>query len=87
MKLLNSSLAVEGGLSFAKNRNAQFRRHKSQTKLSIEAKSRHRAGVLAVPGKRVEKPDLRFGELINNAVRKKPPHPLVIFIDTNMPFK
>ena len=55
--------------------------------LSIEAKSRHRSGVLAVPGRRAEKPDLRFGALINDAVSKKPQHPFVIFIDTNMPFK
>jgi hypothetical protein len=55
--------------------------------LSIEAKSKHRSGVLGRPGKPVEKPDLRFGELINDAVSKQPPHPLVIFLDTNLPFK
>ena len=55
--------------------------------LSIEAKSKHRAGVLGRPGILAEKPDLRFGELINDAVAKNCPHPLVIFLDTNLPFK
>ncbi len=55
--------------------------------LSVEAKSRHRAGVLGRPGIPAEKPDLRFGELINDAVAKNCPHPLVIFLDTNLPFK
>jgi hypothetical protein len=54
---------------------------------SVEAKSKHRAGVLGRPGKAAEKPDLRFGELINDAVAKNCPHPLVIFLDTNLPFK
>jgi hypothetical protein len=30
------------------------------------------------------KPDFQFGRLINDAVNKKPPHPLVIFLDTNL---
>ena len=55
--------------------------------LSIEAKSRHRPGVLGRSGKPADRPDLRFGELINNAVSKNSPHPLVIFLDTNLPFK
>jgi len=55
--------------------------------LSIEAKSKHRPGVLGRPGKPADRPDLRFGELINDAVSKHPLHPLVIFLDTNLPFK
>jgi hypothetical protein len=55
--------------------------------LSIEAKSIHRAGVIAMPGTLEEKPRLRFMHLINDAVAKKPNHPLVIFVDTNMQFK
>jgi hypothetical protein len=55
--------------------------------LSVEAKSIHRAGVLAMPGKPEEKPRLRFMHLINDAVAKKPQHPLVIFVDANMQFK
>ncbi len=30
---------------------------------------------------------LTFGRLINDAIAKKPPYPLVIFIDTNLPFR
>lgn len=55
--------------------------------LSVEAKSRHRHGVLGVPGTLEDKPDFRLGQLINAAVAKKPEHPLVIFVDTNLPFK
>jgi hypothetical protein len=72
-------------------RHAEFTaKHKATGQLlSIEAKSKHRAGVLAFPGDREpeDKPNLRFGELINSAVRKNPPHPLVIFLDTNLPSK
>jgi hypothetical protein len=55
--------------------------------LSVEAKSKHRDGVIGRPGTPDEKPDLRFGALINDAVDKQPPHPLVIFIDANLPFR
>lgn len=55
--------------------------------LSIEAKSRHRKGVLGVPGTPETKPDFRLGPLINSAVAKQTKHPLVIFVDTNLPFK
>jgi SEC-C motif len=55
--------------------------------LSVEAKSRHREGVMGRPGKPDPKPDLRFGPLINDAIEKNPPHPLVIFLDTNLPFR
>ena len=57
-------------------------------RISVEAKSKHRPGLLGQPGQ-VETHDrirLRFGRLINDAVRKNPPHPLVIFLDTNLPF-
>jgi hypothetical protein len=71
------------------SRHAEFTvRHVATGQLlSVEAKSKHRAGVLGRPGKAAEKPDLRFGELINDAVAKNCPHPLVIFLDTNLPFK
>lgn len=55
--------------------------------LSVEAKSRHRQGVLAMPGTPEERPQLRLMPLINDAVAKNPEHPLVIFVDTNLPFK
>lgn len=57
------------------------------TKFSVEAKSKHRAGVLGMPGVPVphDRVSLNFGQLINNALAKTPPYPLVIFIDTNLP--
>lgn len=55
--------------------------------VSVEAKSKHRAGVIAMPGvpQPHEKLSLRFGGLINDALAKNPLHPLVIFLDTNLP--
>src|SRR5258707_14514357 len=32
-----------------------------------------------------EKSKLNFGQLINSALAKNPPYPLVVFIDTNLP--
>jgi hypothetical protein len=59
----------------------------SGQKFSVEAKSKHRAGVLGMPG--VPQPHnkitLNFGQLINNALAKNPPYPLVVFVDTNLP--
>lgn len=58
-------------------------------RLSIEAKCKHRAGMVGQPGTPAapERIDLRFGGLINDALAKNPPHPLVIFIDTNLPVR
>ena len=58
-------------------------------RISVEAKSKHRPGLLGQPGQSEphHRIRLRFGGLINNAVRKNPPHPLVIFLDTNLPFR
>ena len=58
-------------------------------RISVEAKSKHRPGLLGQPGQPEphDRIRLRFGGLINNAVRKNPPHPLVIFLDTNLPFR
>lgn len=57
--------------------------------VSVEAKSKHRPGVLGQAGPRepVDDVNLRFGYLLNNAVAKNPPHPLVVFLDMNMPFE
>jgi hypothetical protein len=70
-------------------RHAEFTaRHRATGQLiSVEAKSKHRPGVLGRPGDPPEpkKFTLRFGELLNDALRKNPPHPLVVFIDTNLP--
>jgi len=73
------------------SRHAEFTATHKGTgeKFSIEAKSKHRPGVLGFAG--VAQPDeklsLAFGRLIKNAVRKNPIHPLVIFLDTNLPFR
>lgn len=72
-------------------RHAEFTAlHKATgQRLSVEAKSRHRPGRLGQPGQPEphDRIRLRFGELINKAVRKNPPYPLVIFLDTNLPFR
>jgi hypothetical protein len=56
---------------------------------SVEAKSRHRAGILGQPGvaQPYEKLNLTYGRLINDAIAKRVQHPLVIFLDTNLPFR
>lgn len=70
-------------------RHAEFTaRHKVTGQLlSVEAKSRHRPGMLGQGG--VPSPpgklSLRFGGLLNDAIAKNPSHPLVVFIDTNLP--
>ncbi|MCI0350818.1 MAG: SEC-C domain-containing protein [Acidobacteriales bacterium] len=73
------------------SRHAEFTAtHKATgVKLSVEAKSKHRPGVLGQPGTREPSNalNLRFGKLLNDAVAKKPPHPLVVFMDLNMPFE
>lgn len=59
----------------------------SGLKFSVEAKSKHRAGVMGMPGAPLphDKISLNFGQLINNALAKNPPNPLAVFIDTNLP--
>lgn len=61
----------------------------SGQKLSVEAKSKHRPGVLGQAGTRQASNalNLRIGKLLNDAVAKKPPHPLAVFLDMNMPFE
>ena len=60
---------------------------KSGQRVSVEAKSKHRPGVLGRPGdpQTDNQVNLRFGRLINDAIAKKTSHPLVIFVDTNLP--
>jgi hypothetical protein len=50
----------------------------------VEAKSRHRAGVMGQPGTTTS-PDIKFRRLVNDAVKKDPNNPLAIFVDTNLP--
>jgi hypothetical protein len=58
-------------------------------KISVEAKSKHRPGVLGRPGipEVVGKVNLKFGRLLRDAIKKNPPHPLVVFLDMNMSFE
>jgi hypothetical protein len=58
-------------------------------RFSVEAKSKHRPGVLGQAGapEPQEKLRLTYGRLINEASAKNAKHPLVIFLDTNLPFK
>jgi hypothetical protein len=53
----------------------------------VEAKSRHRAGVMGRTGTMDPKPDIRFQKLINDAIAKDPNNPLAIFVDTNLPIE
>jgi hypothetical protein len=55
--------------------------------VSVEAKSRHRKGVLGRPGT-PDPPDkvrLRVGQLLNDAFAKATSHPHVVFLDLNLP--
>lgn len=56
--------------------------------ISVEAKSKHRRGVLGRPGNPDGQGqfDLDIGKLLNNAINKQPPHPLVVFLDLNLPW-
>ncbi len=51
----------------------------------VEAKSRHRPGVMGREGTKDPSPDYRFRRLINDAVTKDPNNPLALFVDTNLP--
>lgn len=56
-------------------------------KISVEAKSRHRPGVLDFPGEMLVGSDFKagIGKLLSEALRKSPQYPYVIFIDLNLP--
>jgi hypothetical protein len=56
--------------------------------ISVEAKSKHRPGVLGQPGaiEAEGQHNLKVGQLLNDAIRKNPPHPLVVFLDLNLPW-
>lgn len=60
---------------------------KTDQQVSVEAKSRHRPGVLGQPGERQDPEQLNLGarRLINQALKKQVANPYVIFIDLNLP--
>jgi SEC-C motif len=70
-------------------KHTEFTATHRQTGVSIcvEAKSKHRPGVLGREGDRVadEEVRTRLGRLINNALKKPHKHPLAIFFDLNLP--
>ena len=55
--------------------------------LAVEAKSKHRPGILGRAGapEPTDKANFKFARLINDAARKRTDLPLVIFLDTNLP--
>lgn len=55
---------------------------------SVEAKSKHRSGILGQPGDSIPDDEIRVGKmtrLINNAVEKDEKDPLIIFLEFNLP--
>jgi len=56
-------------------------------KISVEAKSRHRPGVLGFPGQKIQDEEVKagVGRLFKEALEKPVKHPYVIFIDLNLP--
>jgi hypothetical protein len=73
------------------SRHAEFTATHKATgqQISVEAKSKHRPGILGRPGTREASDgvDLPFGYMLNKAVDKNPKHPLVVFLDMNMSFE
>lgn len=58
----------------------------SSPRLAVEAKSRHRPGVLGFPGKRSESVDtFDVDGLLRSALEKDPADPLLVFIELNSP--
>ena len=97
-ELFAEATCLRGGFSVewedeqdGSRRHAEFEATHRATgqRFSVEAKSKHRPGVLGRPGQPEphDRISLRFGGLINDAVRKNSHHPLVIFLDTNLPFR
>lgn len=59
----------------------------TKASVCIEAKSKHRSGVLGMAGEREADDEIRtrLGGLINDALKKPHRQPLVIFLDLNLP--
>lgn len=53
--------------------------------ISVEAKSRHRAGVLGQIGQKTDFSKVAMGNLLNKALTKETNLPLVVFLDVNLP--
>jgi len=59
----------------------------TKQKISVEAKSRHRPGVLGFPGEEKPKEEVKagIGRLFKDALEKPAKYPYVVFIDLNLP--
>ena len=57
----------------------------SDHKLAVEAKSRHRPGVMGFKGERLVSQKAEIAGLLKEAVAKDPEPPLLVFIELNMP--
>lgn len=70
-------------------RHAEFTATHNATdeKISVESKSKHRPGVMGRPGDReaIGSHKLPIGRLLNDAIAKNTPYPLVVFLDMNLP--
>jgi hypothetical protein len=89
--LLRSGFSIEfQDESDGSNRHPEFVATHLATgiRIAVEAKSKHRPGVLAMPGDRIADERLRLGkvrQLLNDAVTKNVELPLVVFFDVNLP--
>lgn len=93
-ELFAEATCLRAGFSIIReNEKDSARRHvkfvgvhkKTGQHVLVEAKSRHRPGVIAQSGQRSASPDFRFGRLINDAISEDPHNPLAVFVDTNLP--
>ena len=71
------------------NKHTEFSATHRTTRVSIcvEAKSKHRPGILGMEGSRVADEEIRtrLGGLLNDALKKPHKHPLAVFLDLNLP--
>jgi hypothetical protein len=75
-----------GFIDDATKRNPEFIASKGSEKIAVEAKSRHRAGVLHERGAFVDDAPAEIKRLYENAVGQSPGGmPFVVFIDVNLP--
>ncbi len=72
-------------------RHAEFTATHKATgdRVAVEAKSKHRPGILGQPGERehIDSHYLPVTKLLKDAIAKKPTHPLVVFLEMNLPWE
>jgi hypothetical protein len=71
-------------------KHVEFHIHEANNslKVAVEAKSKHRSGILGQPGVKISDEEIKVGkltQLINNAVSKNYKYPLIIFLEFNLP--